>query len=126
MADPALPDSQLRVKPPNYENIRNVPTEWIRKHGPTENCNVCKRASFHGRQHSRACIARYVKWLQEEDQFLANRPVLIVAMFPMPLKLNRDSLRQRQPGCTINSLDLRLCLSQSCLQQHVMMHLMWK
>ena len=62
-----MPESQLHVKPPNYEHIRNVPTEWIRKHGPTKDCNVCKRPTFHGRQHSRACIARYVKWLQGED-----------------------------------------------------------
>ena len=68
MSDRALPsEPQVFVKTPNYERVRNVPTSWIREHGITESCNVCKRKSFHGRQHSKACVARYVKWLKEQD-----------------------------------------------------------
>ena len=72
MSDRAIPsEPQVFVKTPNYD--RNVPTSWIREHGATEGCNVCKRKSFHGRQHSKACVARYVHWLKEQDAKQAMR-----------------------------------------------------
>ena len=93
LVDRASTEPQLIVRTPNYERIRNVPTSWIREHGPTESCNVCKRKSFHGRQRSRACIDRYVQWLREEDakQVMSSSPAQPkVLQDPSGLKSSAD------------------------------------